>query len=306
VEADTIGDEMPYAHNGSVSLCYHTFGIPERPALLMINGLGSQAINYPADFCQRFVSQGFFVIRFDNRDVGLSTKFDKFDQSRPDVMSVVRAVTNGEEPVVAYRLTDMAADAVAVLDELGIDRAHVMGVSVGGMIVQQLAIDHPGRLLSMTSAMSTTGDPDVGQSSPEALAVLLGPPATDRSSAVARAQELMRICGSPARYDSKRVGELAGQAFDRSFDPDGVARQLIAGIASGSRSEALRAVRVPALVLHGDADTLIDVSGGRRTAECIPGARIEVIEGMGHDYPPAYWDRWVELIANHAGVTVET
>jgi pimeloyl-ACP methyl ester carboxylesterase len=265
----------------------------------MINGLGSQAINYPADFCRLFATRGFFVIRFDNRDVGLSTKFDHL---RPDVMSVVQALANGEEPVVAYRLSDMAADAVAVLDELRIEQAHVMGVSVGGMIVQQLAIDHPGRLLSMTSAMSTTGDPDVGQSSPEALAILLGAPAVGRASAVARAQELMRISGSPAYYDAERVGELAAEAFDRCFYPAGVARQLIAGIASGSRSEALHEVKVPALVVHGDADKLIDVSGGRRTAECIPGARLEVIEGMGHDYPPVYWDRWVELIAGHAGV----
>jgi pimeloyl-ACP methyl ester carboxylesterase len=292
---------MPYACNGSVSLFYETFGIPGNPALLMVNGLGSQAITYPASFCQLFAARGFFVIRFDNRDVGLSTKFDHI---RPDVMSVVRAMTNGEKPVVAYRLTDMAADAVAVLDALGIDRAHVMGASVGGMIVQQFAIDHPGRLLSMTSAMSTTGDPDVGQSSPEALAVLLGAPATDRASAVARAQELMRRCGSPAYYDAERVGELAGEAFDRCFNPDGVARQMIAGIASGSRSEALRAVKVPALVIHGDADKLFDVSGGRRTAECIPGARFEMIAGMGHDYPPAFWDRWVELIAGHAGLTL--
>jgi pimeloyl-ACP methyl ester carboxylesterase len=136
-----------------------------------------------------------------------------------------------------------------------------------------------------------------------AVAYLLTDMAAD-AEAVARAQELMRICGSPAYYDRERVGELAGEAFDRCFNPAGAARQLIAGIASGSRSQALRTVRVPALVVHGDKDKLIDVSGGRRTAECIPGARFEIIEGMGHDYPPVYWDRWVDLIASHAGLTV--
>ena len=146
---------MPYARNDPVDLYYETLGTARDPALLMINGLGSQAISWPADFCRKFVEAGFFVIRFDNRDVGLSTKFGQF---RPDVMAVARAVGNGEEPVVAYRLSDMAADAVAVLDELGIGRAHVLGVSVGGMIAQRLATDHTGRLLSLTSAMSLIAD----------------------------------------------------------------------------------------------------------------------------------------------------
>ena len=194
-----------------------------------------------------------------------------------------------------------------VLDDLGIDRAHVMGVSMGGAIVQQLAIDHPERLLSMTSVMSTTGDQDVGlaKGSPEALAILTGPPAADRVSAIAQHQELYRICGSPAYYDADRIAQMVGDAFDRCFCPAGVARQTIAVLAAGSWSEALRSVNVPALVIHGDADKLVDISGGRRTAECIPGARFEVFEGMGHDYPPAYWDRWAHLVADHAGVVAK-
>ncbi len=293
---------MPYAHRGSVDIYYETFGEPTNPALLMINGLGSQCINYRPEMCERFVSRGFFVVRFDNRDVGLSTTFDEVI---PDVGAVALALSAGTEPTVAYTLADMATDALAVLDDLGRERAHVVGASMGGMIVQQLAIEHPERLLSMTSVMSTTGDPDVGQPSSEALAFVIRPPATDRDSAIARYQEGIRIYGSPAHYDAVRLAQVAGEAYDRCFNPRGVARQMTAVMASGSRSDLLRQVRVPALILHGDADRLVDISGGRRTAECIPGARFEVLEGMGHDYPPAYWDRWAQLVADHAGVTAK-
>ncbi len=291
---------MPYAHNGAVSLYFETFGDQDHPALLLVNGLGSQCINYRTEWCDKFAAAGFFVIRFDNRDVGLSTKFD--DQ-KADMRSVVQALSEGREPEVPYRLSDMADDCVAVLDELGIQRAHVMGVSMGGMIVQQLAIDHPDRLLSMTSVMSSTGDRDVGQATPEALALLTGPPATDRASHIERHLAGIRAYGSPEHYDVARHTGYAGEAFDRCFNPAGVARQMVAIMASGSRTEALGSVALPALVIHGDQDRLVDISGGRRTAESIAGARLEVMEGMGHDYPPAYWDRWVSLVADHAGVS---
>jgi pimeloyl-ACP methyl ester carboxylesterase len=284
-----------------VDLCFETFGDWAEPALLLINGLGSQCTNYQVEWCERFVARGFFVIRFDNRDVGLSSKLDQFP---PDFHAFTEAQRRGERPSVAYRLHDMADDALAVLDELGITQAHVMGLSMGGMIVQQLAIEHPDRLLTMTSVMSTTGDHDVGQSSPEAQAILFGPPATDRDSAIARHLEGNRVYGSPAHFDPERLAVTAAEAFDRSFYPVGTVRQILAVGASGSRSEALRQVAVPALIIHGDADTLIDISGGRRTAECIPGARFEVMEGMGHDYPPAYWERWVQLVGDHASVGV--
>jgi pimeloyl-ACP methyl ester carboxylesterase len=291
---------MPYAHHGPVDIYFETFGDPERPGLLMVNGLGSQCINYHEDWCRRFVERGFFAIRFDNRDVGLSTTFDDFT---PDVARVIRTLRNGGRPPTAYTLSDMAGDAVAVLDELGIERAHVMGVSMGGMIAQQLAIDHPERLLTMTSVMSSTGDPDVGGSTPEAFAVLTRPPATDRASAITRHIDANRVYGSPGHFDADRLAAVAGAAYDRSWHPSGVARQMVAVVVSGSRSDGLRTVTTPSLVIHGDADTLVDISGGRRTAACIPGARFEVLEGMGHDYPPAYWDRWVEMVAEHAGVT---
>jgi len=163
---------MAYAHNGDVDLYYETFGDPSDPALLLVNGLGSQCINYAAEWCEKFAAQGFFVIRFDNRDVGLSTKFDDV---RADLVAVMRAKKEGRVPEVPYTVHDMANDAIAVLDAVGVDRAHVVGLSMGGMIVQTMAIDHPERLLSMTSMMSTTGDPDVGQSSPEAQVQFLAP-----------------------------------------------------------------------------------------------------------------------------------
>jgi pimeloyl-ACP methyl ester carboxylesterase len=291
---------VPYAHNGEVALYFETFGQPDDPALLMVNGLGSQSINYRTEWCELFAARGFFVIRFDNRDVGLSTKFDEHPA---DMRAVVTALSEERQPDVPYRVSDMADDCVAVLDELGIPRAHVMGVSMGGMIVQQLAIDHGDRLLSLTSVMSSTGDRDVGQATPEALAILTGPPATDRASHIARHLAGIRAYGSPEHYDVERHTGYAGEAYDRCFHPPGVARQMVAIMSSGSRSDALGSVSVPALVLHGDQDRLVDISGGRRTAERIPGARFEVMEGMGHDYPPAYWDRWVDLVADHAGVS---
>jgi len=269
---------MSFARNRDVELYYETFGARGDPALLLINGLGSQCINYQEEWCEKFAAEGFFVIRFDNRDVGLSSKLGG----------------------ATYTPSDMAADAIAVLDAVGVDRAHVMGVSMGGMIVQMLAIEHADRLLSMTPVMSTTGDPDVGNPSPDALRLILSPPPADRDAYIARHLESERTWGSPACYDEARLTANAAAAYDRCFCPEGQARQLAAIIAAGSRTAALRNVEVPALVLHGDADTLVDPSGGRRVAEAIPGARFELIEGMGHDYPPEHWDRLVSLVTRHA------
>ena len=203
-------------------------------------------------------------------------------------------------PEVPYRLSDMANDAIAVLDTLGVERAHVLGMSMGGMIVQQMAIDHARRLSSMTSIMSTTGDPDVGRASPEVAALFYAPPGRDRASVIARAQELESLYYSPSEYDPARTAQRVGAAFDRCFCPRGVARQLAAVAASGSRSEALRALRVPTLVLHGDADTLIDLSGGERTAQCVPGARFVAIDGMGHDLAPRYWPTIIDEVTDFA------
>ncbi len=292
---------MPYAHNGAVELYYETFGAPSDPALLLVNGLGSQSINYADEWCEKFAAEGFFVIRFDNRDVGLSTKFDGF---KPDLRGVVRAKAEGRTPDAPYTVHDMAEDAIAVLDELGVERAHVMGLSMGGMIVQTLAIDHPERLLSLTSVMSTTGDTDVGRSSAEAQKLFMAKAPTDRDSYIERHVENLRTWGSPAHLDEDRLRAFAAAAFDRCFDPAGQARQSVAIAAGDSRTPALREVRVPTLVLHGSEDKLIDPSGGRRTAEVIPGAAFVLLEGMGHDYPPAYWDQIVQLVTDHARAAV--
>lgn len=270
---------MSIARNGDVELFYETFGDPADPTLLLVNGLGSQCINFPEAWCQEFAAGGYHVVRFDNRDVGLSSKLDG----------------------VEYALQDMAQDALAVLDAVGVGVAHVMGLSMGGMIVQRLAIDHRERLLSMTSVMSRTGEADYGQSSPEALGVLMAKPATSRDEYVVNHVAGIGIYGSdPAMIDQADVRARAEAAYDRCFCPDGVGRQMKAVVRDGSRAGALRQVDLPVLVLHGSRDTLIDPSGGRRTAELIPGARYVEIEGMGHDYPPAVWGQWTATWADFA------
>jgi pimeloyl-ACP methyl ester carboxylesterase len=273
---------VPYALNDDVELYYETFGFEADPALLLVNGLGSQCTNYRVEWCERFVAAGFFVIRFDNRDVGLSTDYDEAGLT------------------AAYTVDDMAADAVAVLDAASVDRAHVLGLSMGGMIAQLLAIDHPDRLLSVTSLMSTTGDPDVGLPSPEALEHILASAPADREGYLQHQLTSIRTWGSPAVFDEDWIRLVNGEAYDRAFRPDGQARQLLALRAASSRTEALGRVHLPFLVLHGDQDRLVDPSGGRRTAEAVPGARFELIEGLGHDYPPAYWDTIVDHVAVHA------
>ena len=273
---------MTWARNGECELWYETFGDRSDPTLLMVNGLGSQSSNYQDAWCDMFAAEGLFVIRFDNRDVGLSTSF---------------AGAPVGEAGNAYLLGDMAADAIAVLDAEGIERAHVMGLSMGGMIVQTLAVEHPHRLLSMTSVMSATGEPEFGQSAPEAFAQLTAPPATDRESHVQRWIDGLRIWGSPEFFDEDRLRADAERSFDRAFTPDGTTRQFFAIRASAPRAHLLREVTVPTLVMHGSADTLITPSGGERTAELIPGARFVLIDGMGHDYPPQLWRRWGDEVS---------
>jgi len=263
---------MSTARNGDVEIYYESFGETDRPTLLLVNGLGSQCINYDVAWCQMFCDEGYRVVRFDNRDVGLSTKRAHAD----------------------YALTDMAEDAVAVLDAVGAEKAHVMGCSMGGMVVQRLAIEHPDRLLTMTSVMSRTGEPGSGDSSPEALAFLMAPPPTTRPAYVEHQVAALRVYGSkPEWLDEDLIRARAGAAYDRCFCPEGIVRQMKAVGRDGSRADELTRVDLPVLVLHGSRDTLIDPSGGRRTAELIPGARYVEFEGMGHDYPPAVWDRWV-------------
>ena len=268
---------MPTARHGDVELFFEVFGSASGPTLLLINGLGSQCINYDEQWCEKFGAQGYRVIRFDNRDTGLSSKLDER----------------------AYALRDMAGDAVAVLDAAKAERAHVMGLSMGGMIAQRLAIDHGDRLLSLTSVMSSTGEPEYGQSSPEARAMVMSKPARTRDEYVENQIAQRRIYGSkPEWLDEPYLRARAARAFDRCYCPAGIGRQMQAIMRDGDRADALRTLTVPTLVMHGDRDALIHPSGGRRTAELIPGARYVEIEGMGHNYPVAVWDRLVETWAD--------
>ena len=288
---------MPLCKSNGIELCYETFGDPADPALLLVMGLGAQMTAWDEDLCQTFVDRGFFTIRFDNRDVGLSSRVEgkggKF-------LETFLAAAQGQPVDAPYTLTDMAADAVGLLDHLGVERAHVVGASMGGMIAQTIAIEHPSRVLTLTSIMSTTGEPDVGQATPEAMQLLIRPPATDRNSAIEAAVATARVIGGPDHFDEERIRARTGAFYDRAFDPAGTARQLIGILASGSRAELLAELDVPTLVIHGDADTLVQPTGGRRTAELVPGAELLVIEGMGHDLPAALWPQVVEAVTRHA------
>jgi pimeloyl-ACP methyl ester carboxylesterase len=239
-------------------------------------------IHWPDAFCDALAELGLQVVRFDNRDSGRSTHMQ--DAPVPNLPAVLA----GDLSSVSYTLSDMAADTVGLLDYLGIDEAHVVGASMGGQIAQTMAIEHPKRVRSLTSMMSTTGNMRVGQPRPEVLKELFsGPPAVTREAVVQRMVLASRLLGSPGyRADEGEVSARAGRAYDRSHDPTGTARQAIATVASGDRTERLRDVEAPTLVIHGLDDRMCDVSGGRATAEAISGAELVLIEGMGHDLGP--------------------
>lgn len=288
---------MPTVAANGIRVCYDELGTPSDPPVLLIMGLGSQMIFWRDDFCQLLVDRGRRVIRFDNRDVGQSSWFD--EHGMPDILSIMGAVAGGQSVTVPYLLRDMAADSAGLLDALGIESAHVVGASMGGMIAQTLAIEAPARVRSLTSIMSTTGDTDLPPPRPEALAVLLSPPPSGREESIERTVTVFRTIGSPGfPYDEQEVRAVATEAFERGANPAGVARQLAAILASGSRSAALRALRMPALVVHGIDDPLVPFAGGQRTAEAIPGARTLFIEGMGHDLPRPLWPRIVDAICD--------
>lgn len=275
-----------------IEIEYETFGDRDDPPLLLVMGLGAQMVSWDEELCEGLVDRGFFVIRFDNRDVGLSTKID----ADVNVVETAMAAFAGEKVEAPYLLSNMAADAVSVLDDLDILKAHIVGASMGGMIAQTIAIEHPERVRSLTSIMSTTGDPDVGQPNPEILPLLLQAPPPDREGAVANAVAVSTTIGSPDHLDVDRLRAGAERAYDRSFYPRGVGQQLVAILASGSRSDRLRKLETNTLVIHGDIDPLVNVSGGERTAEVIPGAELLILEGMGHDLPAHFWSPIIEAI----------
>jgi pimeloyl-ACP methyl ester carboxylesterase len=282
-----------------IELEYETFGDPADPAILLVMGFGTQLLGWDAEFCRLLAAPGRHVIRFDNRDCGLSTKQD---DDPVDLTELIGALTVGDveraRAMAPYALRDMATDAIGLLDELGIARAHVVGSSMGGMIAQRMAIDFPDRVLSLTSMSSSTGEPGYGQPTPEAQQVLLSPRPADRDGYIDAAERDL-VWASRRYRDPAALRALAAASYDRSYYPAGTARQLAAMVLDGSRADALRTLHVPTLVIHGRDDTAIDPSGGRRTAELVPGARLVLVEDMGHDRPPAVWPSLVEAIRQH-------
>ncbi len=279
--------------NNLIELEYDTFGSQTDPALLLIMGFTAQMVAWDADFCNMLAAGGLYVIRFDNRDCGLSTHLDGVVVNSD---AVVRA-TMLQEPIppVPYTLSDMAADAAGLLDQLGVQQAHVLGASMGGMIAQTFAIEYPQRILSLTSVMSQTGELEYGQSTPEALDALLTPPPTDREGYISFSPRWQAWHSKKYRSDELSYA-AAVRDYDRMFYPEGGARQLAAIYAGLSRAEGLKKLNVPTLVVHGSDDTLIAPSGGQRTAELIPNARLLMLEDMGHDLPRPLWPAFVAAV----------
>jgi pimeloyl-ACP methyl ester carboxylesterase len=280
---------VPTAHANGIDIEYATHGDPADPVLLLVMGLGGQLIAWPDGFVDKLVARGFFVIRYDNRDSGLSTKFEGL----PDFT----ALFGGDAGSAPYTIEDMAADGVALLGELGVAPAHVVGVSMGGMITQAMVIAHPERFVTACSIMSTTGDGISGMPTGEAMTALLRPVATSRQEAIAASLEGSRIIGSPGYPTSdEELTVRAAAAYDRSYCPEGTARQLGAILGSPDRTPGLRGVRMPLLVIHGEADPLVQPSGGDATAAAVPGSKLVTVPGMGHDLPDALWDVIVDAV----------
>lgn len=285
---------MPRASLPSgIELEYETFGSASDPTLLLISGFTAQLTMWNEKLCRMFVDRGLHVVRFDNRDCGLSTKISG---AEVDLNAVVGAAMMDEDPpAVPYLLADMADDAIGLLDHLGVDKAHVMGASMGGMIAQTAAINHPGRLRTLVSVMSQPGELEVGQPTPEAMEALVAPPPTDREAFIESSKNWL-VWHSKKYRDPERTRREAARDFDRSFYPEGAPRQLAAIYASGRRTEGLSRLAVPTLVIHGWDDTLIAPDGGQRTAELIPDARLLMVDDMGHDLPEPLWPSIVDAV----------
>jgi pimeloyl-ACP methyl ester carboxylesterase len=284
---------------GELELCYETFGTATAPPMLLIMGLGSQMLLWDDRFCEQLASRGFRVIRFDNRDIGRSTQLR--GAKIPTRWQLLRRSARG----AAYMLEDLAADCVGLLDALEIAAAHIVGASMGGMIAQLVAIEHPDRVLSLVSIMSTTGDPRVGKPQPRMMMMLMRKGKREREAYIEDHIETYRAIGSQQYdFEEEYKRERAGRLYERGVYPAGSARQLGAIVSAPDRTEALAGVRAPTTVIHGDADPLVDVSGGRATADAIPGARLVILPGMGHDLPRALWPEIIDAIVANTTATI--
>ncbi|MFW9902093.1 MAG: alpha/beta fold hydrolase [Candidatus Thorarchaeota archaeon] len=290
---------MPRVKANNIEIEYETFGDPSSRPLLLIMGLGAQMIRWEVEFIEKFVEHGFYVIRFDNRDVGLSTKFD--EAGEPDLMKLYMQVAKGEKIEASYTLNDMADDAAGLLSALNIDKAHICGASMGGMIAQTVAYRHPSRVLSLTSIMSSTGNPDLPRPKPEAMKVLIQAPPTEREALIEHGVNTMRLIhGTGFPFDEERAQKMVIASLDRSNYRPGYSRQLAAILATGNRKQNLASITAPTLVIHGSEDPLMPPDGGKDTVEAIPGAELLIIEGMGHSIPIEVWPQVMDAITENA------
>ena len=283
---------MANVQANGIRIEYDTFGDRSGRPLLMVMGLGAQMIHWRAEFCEQLADAGHYVVRFDNRDVGLSSKLEA--AGLPDMAAIMGQMAAGQPISAPYSLDDMADDAFGLLDALDIPSAHICGASMGGMIVQAMAIRAPRRVSSLTSIMSSTGNRELPPAKPEAMAALMSPAGTNRSEMLARSITVSKVIGSPGYpADPAEVETRALEAYERSFYPVGVARQMVAVASHGNRKSALQQLDIPALVIHGQADPLVPVEGGIDTHEALRGSQLMLIEGMGHDLPRQVWPRIV-------------
>ena len=282
-----------------IQIEYETFGNPSGRPLLLIIGFSGQMIEWDEDLCKDLAKRGHYAIRFDNRDTGLSTKFD--GAGVPNIVDTIGKIMQGQEIKPPYTLEDMADDGVGLLDALGIRKAHICGMSMGGMIAQTIAIRHPSRVLSLISIYSTTGNPGLPQPKPEILGLLISPPPDKRQVYIEHTLKLLKTIAGPGfGVDEAWTRKIMGESFDRGFYPQGAARQFVAILAQKDRRPALASLKVPALVIHGTDDPLMPVEAGKDTAKAIPGAQLMLIEGMGHDLPHGgAWPRIIEAITTH-------
>jgi pimeloyl-ACP methyl ester carboxylesterase len=291
-----VSEELFAPVGTEVELCYQTFGDPDGEPLLLVMGLGGPMTWWDTDLCRMLAAEGFYVVRYDNRDTGRSSRI----RARVTRGQLVRAF-GGRKAKAPYTMSDLAGDAVALMEHLGVESAHVAGISMGGMIAQTVAIEHPRRVRSLTSIMSTTGRRTVGWQDPRLIPSLIAPRKPGRESYVETSAAFWAVIGSPGwPADPERLTDRAGETFDRGYSASGMMRHMMAVLTQPDRTPRLRSLRVPALVVHGTADKMVHVSGGRSTAAAIPGAELLLVEGMGHDLPPELFPTFVEAIARTA------